>query len=281
MNGTTLTAIQTELVKEYQARGFESASALLIIIIASLFIGIFSIIVYKMIKNTEITRKETTNNLSEERKQNRELLEKMMGIFEASSNNQTRAVIDMNEKLVAQMKEISEKQTKTIESFNSSIEGMYNIIDLHSSRTIETINSDKMLSLDEFEKMTKTIMENTILFIRGDLESRVQKNDLFKLKQEICGSEVCCYENSEVYSIIRNRTMIGRNKIRELKFNNEALKEKLFQRTDGLIKEVTRELCLTFDVVDENYIKASLFRAVTNISYKMINKINEIDFKAL
>lgn len=253
----------------YEKNGFESASGYVVIMLFTCIIFGMFFYLRKQEKINEKNKEIERENQKEERKQYKDLMDTMISSF-----------LDTNKKMIEEIKTISNKQSELIVNFNSTIESIYNLNELGNNKMIETVNAEKELSLDDFEKITKIIIENGIFGIQNDLSSRIYRNDLILLKGQICGCDENDYENSEIYSIVKNNMNIGRSKIHLLKYNNPILREKLNKIHIEMALKTCKEIIKAFDV-KEGYSKDVLNRIIKNIIYKLINDIKEINYKEL
>jgi len=205
-----------------------------------------------------------------DKKEHRETLNMLINSF-----------LETNKNIVSEIKTISDRQDKLIMSFNSSIEGLYDVVGVQTKEIKKEINSEKQLSLKEFEKQYKMIAENCVFRIKDSLENRIEQNALFENKASICGLEgECMFEGSEIYSLVKKFQTEAREKVNCLNFNNEKLKNNLSKIIDKAVKQHTQELCYLFDV-EQNYVKSALHRGLRNMGFKVINRINEINFEDL
>ena len=250
--------------KQYNENGFGSgASGYLIIIFAiACMIGMLYYIRKK--------EKESQEDKKVDREYHQGLMNRMMDSF-----------IQTNEKITEEIKVISNRHDRLIESFNNSIEGLYSVIGVQTKEIKKEINSEKELSLKEFERQYKALAENCIFKIKDSLENRIEQNMLYENKASICGiAEGCTFENSEMYSLIKKFQSETREKVKQLHFNGDKIKDKLTKMTDLMAKQYAQELCYLFDV-EQGYVKSALHRGVRNLSFKVLNKINDINFEEL
>lgn len=249
---------------QYNTNGFGSGASGYIIIIFTVLcmIGMFAYIIKK--------DKEHKEDKNFDRTQYKEVLDKMMDSF-----------LDTNKQIVDNIKHISDGQDKLVGSFNKSIEELYDVIGVQTKEFKKELNSDKELSLKEFERQYKVIAENCIYRIKDSLESRIEQNMLYENKETICGlGNSCSFENSEMFSLVKKFQAESREKVDGLNFKNEKVREKLRKITDSMAKQYAQELCYIFDV-NSDYVKAALHRGVRNLSFKVINQINDIKFEDL
>lgn len=260
VNGVSKT---TDLVAE---KGYQNVSAGVIILIAIIFILIFTYMFKTIIKNSK-----------EERKDNKALMERMMNIYETNMKEQSTQTKEFLDKMVKTIDIINTKQDEMKSFFKGINEGIINYIDISSNKVIDKVNGEKELTIMEFEKQSKIILENCILRIKEDLENKIEKNDLVANKLSVCGTPENKNQNSELYLIIKKQSTECKDKIKALNFKHDSKKECLFNIIDDTSQEILLELSNIFDV-KEGYIKAPMFRQIKNISDRTINSINELNF---
>ena len=270
MSTTTTNAIEKTLnnVNEiYASQGFGSgASGYIVILTAVLFIlGSFFII-------------------KRNQKKSEELQDKLFVLFEQSVAKNNDEVKTLNSSMLEEIKNITLTIRDGMESMTTNVgkssEAMYALIENNNDRLVEVINSEKKITLLDFEKQCKVLMELSLLRMYESFNSRLEKNDLVKLKCDLIGSETECHKDSEIFSIIRKFGLECKTDIKNLNFNNEVIKNKVFDKYSMYLNELNIKVCDTFDV-DVGYCKDLTGRAVRNVVFSTLNGINDLNFDNL
>lgn len=269
---TTLTtsAINTatnEIIKQYNTNGFGSgASGLLVILTAILFVLGSLWIMKRNQKKAEETQ------------------DKLFNLFEQTVKNNNEEAKALNSDMIEEIKNITLIIKESMETMNinttKSSEMIYSIIESGNERLVDVINSEKQITLPDFEKQCKVLMELSLLRMYESFNSRLEKNDLVKLKCDLIGTETECHKNSEIYSIIRKFGLECKADMKSLNFNNEIVKTKAFEKYTFHLNELNIKMCEIFNVV-EGYSKELVSRSLRNTIFSTLNSINDLNFENL
>ena len=160
---------------------------------------------------------------------------------------------------------------------NSSLSEM---IEKSNEKLILTIDEEKTMSLNEFQKQSKVLFEVGLRRINNSINERIEKNNLFKLKEGIIGTQECCYLDGELASVSKKHLIEIKEDIKSLQYHNETIKTRVLFEYDRIINSMNVSLCELFDVND-GYSKDYLYRAVRSLIEKTLNLANSLNYEDL
>ena len=262
-----INTITNETIKQYNTNGFGSgASGFIVIIIALIFIGLAGYIIKRNQKKSE------------------DLQEKLLKLFEESVNNNNKEMKELNTNMIDEIKNITLVIKESMETMNinttKSNEMIYSIIESGNDRIVDIINSEKQITLSDFEKQCKVLMELSLLRVYESLTSRLEKNDLVKLKCDLIGTEIQCHKDSEIFSIIRKFALECKSDMKGLNYSNDTIKTKVFDKYSEYLNDLNEKMCGVFDV-NEGYSKELVGRTLRNTLFSTLNTINDLSFDKL
>ena len=250
----------------FNNKGFGGASEYLIIVL--FFLGSVSII---WLVKSQLKRKD---NLTDE----------MFAVFKKSIEDHSKSMERLNEGIISEIKTISESIKDGIDNMNTNSiranEIIHSLLEKNNEKIITAMEEDKTLSINEFEKQAKTYFEVMLLRTSNSINERIEKNNLVKLKNQLRGSETCCYLDGELASIAKKYLIEAKEDIKNLNFPYENMRSKVLLEYDRIINNMNIELCAIFDV-NENYLKEELFGASRALIMKTLNLANSISFENL
>lgn len=266
LGGKMTERIVESITSIFDKKGFGGASEYLIIVL--FFLGAVSII--WLVKN-QLKRKD---NLTDE----------MFAVFKKSIEDHSKSMEKLNEGIISEIKAISESIKDGIDNMNTNStranEIIHSLLEKNNEKIITAMEEDKTLSLSEFEKQAKTYFEVMLLRTNNSINERIEKNNLIKLKNQLRGSETCCYLDGELASIAKKYLIEAKEDIKNLNFQYENMRAKVLSEYDRIINNMNIELCSIFDV-KENYLKEELLSASRALIMKTLNLANSISFEDL
>ena len=246
--------------------GFSSASQYVVVIL--FFLGALG--AGMIIKNVLASREK--------------LMDDMFALFKETLKTHSDSMDSINKGVIEEIKTISESIKDGIEKMNDNTSRandiMYDLFEKNSEKLMTVMEDEKTLSSQEFEKQTKTYFEIALLRTNNSINERIEKNNLVKLKNQLRGTETCCYLDGELASIAKKYLIDTKIDIKTLNFPYENIKVKVLSEYDRIVNTMNIELCAIFDV-KENYIKEDLFGASRALIMKTINLANSISFDNL
>lgn len=265
---STSTNILKEATEQYNKGGLNSAGGYVLVIMGLLLLAG---IVWYVKRNSRITEE----NMKQERKENKELQDKLFKMFEESINRQYNEMSTMNKEIISEVKTISDSikngMTNIIENNLKANEMLYAVIESSNDKILTVIDEKKSVRIEDYEKQVKLINENNLYKLKDSLETRIMKNNLFELKTVIA---------EEIDSMIENMVCKFKDEIKDINYPNDTVIHKFNTKYDSIIKTFKSEIITLFDVQDK-YNKDNLLRSVKSDIYKVINKINILNLNNL
>lgn len=269
------TTILSEATNQYNKGGINSAGGYILVVIGVLFV-VGTIFYVK--KNMKINEKNIDNLNKEretEKKESKELQDKLFKMFEESINRQYTEMSTMNKEIINEVKSISDSirdgMNGIVENNLKANEMLYAVIESSNDKVLNAIEERKCLRVEDYEKQVKLLNENHLFKLKDSLESRISRNNLVELKDVIA---------QEIDGMIENMACEFKESIKDIKYPNEAIITKFHVKYDSIIVDFKSDIIKLFDVKD-NYNKDNLLRAVKSDVYKCINKISILNFNVL
>ena len=260
----TSSAISNQITDLYKTTGFTFTSGLIVILTSLLFITIFGLVIKKLLSDSKEDRANNKSTLDAERKQNQELIEKLINI--QAENSKT---------LAQELKNLTELQNKTMQLFNDSVEELYKNVGEHFTDLVSAVNAEKSLTDDEYSLIAKLVFRCGVNNLKNDLDSRIELNSLYNNQSTL----IC--ENGELQSMVKKRIVDMRAELADLNYKDEKIKKLLYNELDRIFKDVPTKLCQIFTVENDSYVKTKLFREVKSLCWNLTNSLTEIDVKNL
>lgn len=217
-------------------------------------------------------------------KRREELTDKMFSVFQENIKHHSDSVDSMNKGIIEEIKTISQSIKDGIENMNTNTtranDMIYSLIEKNNEKIINVMEEDKTLSVSDFEYQSKIHFEIALLRTGNSINERIEKNNLVKLKNQLRGSETCCYLDGELASIAKKYSIEAKEKIKSLNFPYENMRGRVLLEYDRIINNMNISLCNIFDV-KENYSKDDLLGASRALITKTLNLANSMSFEEL
>lgn len=249
----------TELTKE---NGFGITAFGMVILFCFVFLSIFSLVFYIMLRN--LIKQQTQSRLILEK----DHLEEKKRRDKQEKEDRDRAY-EINNKLIDTFKDSVDNNKENQEDFYNNIK---NLINDHYKNTVEIMKSDKKLSIKQFDMQAKEVVKAQVFEVFDKLIEKVENNNLLNNKSANCGDPYGWY-TSEIWQIFEEHLKYGSDKIDVLGYSEETLPNKLYLEVLKHAEDAAKKCIEVFRVENENYKDKGLTRSLRNIRKECLNKL--------